>query len=378
MTRAGTGEGWRHEVKSAAFLASVVFAAVFSAAVVTEFLFDFLSSLSSVTLWGLSLGVYGLVFGCFLLCLFFSEESFPDLPEALREWTSHVGFTFLEVLGVVAAVVAVVVATFYGKNWALPLPTICGVGFLLLMTRKDSPQVPVRPELEYTPPSVPEPLTLKEGDSAGSMIETRNYVWDVHFNEEKSSRVSVTLPLNLSTLEAFRKKNPYADANSTPAFDFKAFAVEGTTQEVFELARQVRHQAELSSWSDYEEICATLAFAQSMKYEYDDVTKGRKDYWRYPIETLYDQVGDCEDHMILAGSALKGLGYKKVAGLLIPENPGKDVSHVALGVAIAKGFPTDLRTLNGEWFFCETTAEGWKVGEVPEAYVGLRIVVQEL
>lgn len=44
-----------------------------------------------------------------------------------------------------------------------------------------------------------------------------------------------------------------------------------------------------------------LAFTQYIPYDNEEADSGN-DYWRYPLETLYDGTGDCEDTSILAAA----------------------------------------------------------------------------
>ena len=67
-----------------------------------------------------------------------------------------------------------------------------------------------------------------------------------------------------------------------------------------------------------------VLFVQIIPYSYDIDSMGQ-DYPRYPIETLIDGTGDCEDHAILLAQLLSSMNYDAI--LL------KYPTHVALGVA---------------------------------------------
>lgn len=120
------------------------------------------------------------------------------------------------------------------------------------------------------------------------------------------------------------------------------------------------------SWCTLEQASNVLYFTQKcITYRYDVETTPAAEWPRYPIETLMDEVGDCEDDVILTAAVLKRLGFE-VALLYYP-------GHCALGVAGANGLPgeyvTDPRTgLN--YFYGETTSTGWHLGEVPASYRG--------
>lgn len=45
-----------------------------------------------------------------------------------------------------------------------------------------------------------------------------------------------------------------------------------------------------------------------IKYDYDEYNSGRE-YWRYPLQTLIEKTGDCEDTSILMAAILDAAGY---------------------------------------------------------------------
>ena len=75
-----------------------------------------------------------------------------------------------------------------------------------------------------------------------------------------------------------------------------------------------------------------LSFVQTLKYAEDNVTAGVGEYPRYPIETLIEQTGDCEDTSALLISLMKAIGYD-AAIILIPE-AWDGYGHAAVGVNI--------------------------------------------
>lgn len=57
----------------------------------------------------------------------------------------------------------------------------------------------------------------------------------------------------------------------------------------------------------------------AVDYKTDQQSKGVSEYWRYPLETLYDKEGDCEDGAILLAALLYAAGYD--SGIyLLPEH----------------------------------------------------------
>ena len=90
-------------------------------------------------------------------------------------------------------------------------------------------------------------------------------------------------------------------------------------------------QGEAEGWTEYQTICFVLSFVQNLPYTSDLVTTGYDNYPRYPVETVVDKGGDCEDSSILFASIVRELGYS-VALILLSEG-----EHMAAGVCVTQG-----------------------------------------
>ncbi|MBR4148141.1 MAG: hypothetical protein IKU00_09715 [Bacteroidales bacterium] len=113
--------------------------------------------------------------------------------------------------------------------------------------------------------------------------------------------------------------------------------------------------------SDVDKIQETLAFVQSLPYAYDKLSKGRNEYVRYPVETLADGRGDCEDKAILLGALLHEMNVDFVL-LSLPD-------HVAIGVCCeAVETSSYLKFDDKKYCYLETTAPGWEIGQIPDKY----------
>ena len=136
----------------------------------------------------------------------------------------------------------------------------------------------------------------------------------------------------------------------------------GITGEIRELAYQLYKVG--MPFGTYQEVSFVLSFVQQViKYQME-----AGEYPRYPFETLVDEKGDCEDFSILGAAVLKCMGYE-VALLVV-------LGHAALGVAGATGLPGVFVERNGlRYYYCEMTAEGWKIGQMPKEYEGKKMEV---
>ncbi len=107
-----------------------------------------------------------------------------------------------------------------------------------------------------------------------------------------------------------------------------------------------------------------VSFVQDFEYIEDFQNTGYEEYPKFPIETLYEGGGDCEDTCILMASMLRELNYG-TAFLLFDE-------HMAIGLQGEKQVNKRYYKFEEKYYyFVETTAKGWKVGMIPDEYKDL-------
>ena len=132
------------------------------------------------------------------------------------------------------------------------------------------------------------------------------------------------------------------------------------------LAYTLKSLAEENGYTSAYDIAGFItAFVQNIEYRDDMATKGVAEYPKYPIETLFEQGGDCEDKAALLAKLLKLLGYGSV--LLVSKD------HMAVGLQTSgRG---NLSYNGAEYYYIETTEPGWRVGEVPGDMLGIGMEV---
>jgi len=146
-----------------------------------------------------------------------------------------------------------------------------------------------------------------------------------------------------------------------------------------DLANLFIKEAQAKGWDESYYIPFALSFVQSIPYASDNVTTGYDEYPRYPVETIVDNEGDCEDTSILFASIVREMGFG-VALLLLEED-----EHMAAGILISQDFidnwdkDYDLAyypdSEGNKYAYCETTVEGWRVGEMPDDLIGSANVI---
>ena len=129
------------------------------------------------------------------------------------------------------------------------------------------------------------------------------------------------------------------------------------------LIDKIKNASQQAGYNEFQTIEFTIAFVQSLPYTADSVTTPYDEYPRYPVETLMDEGGDCEDTSILLASLLNGLGYGVV--LILPPE------HAAVGLLGGEGiYGTYWEYDEGKYYYIETTGKGWEIGQLPEVYEG--------
>lgn len=133
---------------------------------------------------------------------------------------------------------------------------------------------------------------------------------------------------------------------------------------IVSLADELHDMAIENGYSNVETINFVLSFVQQNIHYWDDnVSKNQEEYWRYPIETLVDEQGDCEDTSVLFASIVENMDYDAILLFYIIDD---DIGHLATGVSgvtLPDGHSVDYEEKS--FYYCETTSIGFVIGEKP-------------
>lgn len=240
-------------------------------------------------------------------------------------------------------------------TWALlaephlvPAGVLLGVGFLVV-SMSPYEERPASDEL-------PDPGVLVTTPGDADDLVAHTFSWP-HDWQGSNQHLELVVLVDAETYEQVKSLNPGRPPGGDVP-DFTPWVIHGRTEEVVRAARGLRDLARTRDFTRFEEIVATLGFVQSILYASDDDTTGQREYWRYPVETIHDETGDCEDTAILALSILERLGHEVVPVVA----PG----HAALAVEAPVGLPGHaIRHEGRDYYYCETTNLGFTVGELP-------------
>jgi hypothetical protein len=140
-----------------------------------------------------------------------------------------------------------------------------------------------------------------------------------------------------------------------------------TTQDYYvrALAEKLTKTTAELGYGSFDQVSFVLAFVQSLPYTSDSVTTQHDEYPRFPIETLVDDGGDCEDTSILFASLTLIMGYGTVY-----INPPDHYAVGILGNNLHGTYWTYPVDSNNSYYYCETTGDGFTIGQLPPEFMG--------
>ena len=133
-------------------------------------------------------------------------------------------------------------------------------------------------------------------------------------------------------------------------------------QTLSDIVTKFKNVGTANGFNEYDNVMNIAAFVQSLHYSSDKVTTGYDEYPRYPIETLVDNGGDCEDTAILTAAMVDAMGYSVV----LVRFPG----HMGVGVEGSGAFNgTYFEKEKSRFYYLETTGGAhWGLGELPKEF----------
>jgi len=191
-----------------------------------------------------------------------------------------------------------------------------------------------------------------------------NEYYDKHFEWDYNGQHwtwNLSIPVNL--YDAYRSVPVSTRTQNGPA----GYGFCTTTKDAYiqTLAKELNDTANEQKFSSFDKISFVLAFVQSLPYTSDQVTTGYDEYPRFPIETLVDDGGDCEDTSILFATLTLILGYGTVY-----INPPNHYAVGILGNDLRGTYWTYPEGSNKTYYYCETTGNGFMIGQLPDEFSG--------
>ena len=125
-----------------------------------------------------------------------------------------------------------------------------------------------------------------------------------------------------------------------------------------EIAKALKETADKKN---YHLTSFIVSFIQGLPYVEDYYTTF-DEYPKYPIETFVERNGDCEDTSYLFASIVQAIG---IGTTLVQFH-----NHMGVGIKTIHSQSGYYYPIGDEWYYYyETTAEGWQVGDLPKDYL---------
>ncbi|MCW3994671.1 MAG: hypothetical protein NWE98_00795 [Candidatus Bathyarchaeota archaeon] len=188
----------------------------------------------------------------------------------------------------------------------------------------------------------------------------KSFAWDYNGNHW-----TWNLSIPTALYDAYKSVPVYTRTREGPA----GYGFLTTTQDYYLklLAQKLNETTTSQHYGSFDQVSFVLAFVQSLPYTSDSVTTGHDEYPRFPIETLVDGGGDCEDTSILFATLTLIMGYGTVY-----INPP---DHYAVGILGNNLSGTYWTYSNKTYYYCETTGDGFKIGQLPEEFQGQKAYI---
>ena len=190
-------------------------------------------------------------------------------------------------------------------------------------------------------------------ESLSTEIIEKEYTW---FYKDNQWTISLAIPESIYDFYKTSERPPGEDYSPYVTHPYDDNYIKSIVEKINVISIQ-------SSLTELEKVNLVICFVQSLPYTYDDVSTPFDDYPRYPLETLVDGGGDCEDTSILTAAILREMEYNVVL-LLYP-------SHMACAVNIESVFGSYYLIDEEKYYYLETTGEGWELGEIPDEFHGV-------
>jgi hypothetical protein len=170
----------------------------------------------------------------------------------------------------------------------------------------------------------------------------------------------------------------YSKMDRAPVEDYSIYVTHPLDDNfIASIATELEKQASGRHYDDEQEVNFAASFVQNLTYK-EDVNG---EYPKYPVETLVDKGGDCEDMAILTAALLQAMGYDAVLIRFSPPKEG-DAGHMAVGVAVTGVSGGRSYSHDGQTYYYLETTSPWPVGEIPppvlEKYKGITDGIYEL
>lgn len=236
-------------------------------------------------------------------------------------------------------------------NWAVVVGTVVAVVALLAAIGVLAWQLGWLSNLgPFSKSPAPEVIELNPSVSSEDTV-ARQYEWRY---DRDSFRLSLLIPKDIYDY--------YSRMERAPIEDYSIYVThpDDDAELVSPLAAELKRLAVQKGYDSAETVNFTASFVQNLKYQTEE-----EEYPNYPVETLVDRGGDCEDTAILMAALLQAMGHDAVLIRFTSPIEG-EAGHMAVGVAVTGVSGGYSYTYDGQkYYYLETTSTSWDLGDMP-------------
>ena len=197
--------------------------------------------------------------------------------------------------------------------------------------------------------SPPIETSIEPTASSGRLLPARTYRWRY---DNRDWELTMQVPEHLYLYYTGMQRAPVEDYSIYVTHPRDDREVTGP------LAAELARLAAVRGYGRVQTVNFVASFVQSLTYRLED-----EEYPNYPVETLVDRAGDCEDTAILAAALLDAMGYDAV--LIRFTAPVEDeAGHMAVGVAVTGASGYSYKYDGKTYHYLETTSR-WDLGDLP-------------
>jgi len=201
---------------------------------------------------------------------------------------------------------------------------------------------------------------------------TVSYEWEFR---EGSGSGSITHPFNLVVNIPAELYTYYSSLERVPVPDYSVYVTHSVDDAFLQtVADSLRDLAEQKGFDSEETVNFIASFVQNPDSIAYALEGEEGEYPKYPVETLKEKEGDCEDSTILLGALFELVDYEVIM-VSFPAQ-GDNAGHVGLG--IAGDFGGSYYTYEGKRYYYLETTDLWTVGDLPDDYTNSEATLYEV
>lgn len=198
--------------------------------------------------------------------------------------------------------------------------------------------------------STPIETSIEPTASSGDLLPAETFRWRY---DNQDFELTMQVPEGLYLYYKGMQRAPVEDYSIYVSHSRDDVPVTGP------LAARLQELASARRYDARETVNFTASFVQTLRYREET-----GEYPNYPVETLVDRAGDCEDTAILAAALLDAMGYDAVLIRFTSPVEG-EAGHMAVGVAVPGVSGGYSYRLEGETYYYLETTSTWELGEIP-------------